>query len=82
MKKVSVEEHAWIQIQNIDGEFITGQIRKYMDSRPFDETNLSITTRGYKLPIRLDQIIRVFPKVTLKEDIKNVNPSMRNANEP
>ena len=83
MKKVSVEENAWIQVQSVDsGNIVTGKIGKYMDARPFDENNLAITIRGYKIPIRLDQIIRVFPKVTLKEDPRDINPSKRDMNEP
>jgi hypothetical protein len=81
MKKVSVEMGSWIQIIDSDGTIVTGLLQRYDQSRPFDEGNLCFYRNGYRIHIRLDKIIHVFPKVILEENPKDINPSKRNENE-
>lgn len=82
MKMVSVEEGAWIQIADpSSGELITGRLKRFRSALPFDESNLSFKRNGYDSPIRLEHIVRVFPKVILKENPKDINPSKRTKNE-
>lgn len=82
MKKVSVELGSWIQIvDSSDGTLVTGQLEKYVQAKPFDENNLAFKRKGYHFLIRLEQIVHVFPKVTLIENPKDINPSKRQENE-
>jgi hypothetical protein len=82
MKKVSVELGSWIQIvDSSDGSLVTGQLEKYLSDKPFDENNLAFKRKGYHIPIFLDQIVHVFPKIELKENPQDINPSKRESNE-
>lgn len=80
MKKISVEIGAWVQaIDSVSGNLKLGQLDRYLKDRPFDENNLCLNHKGYQYPIRLEDIVRVFPKVILEK--KEINPSKRQENE-
>jgi hypothetical protein len=80
MKKISVEIGAWVQaIDSVSGNLKLGQLDKYAQDKPFDENNLCLKHHGFHYPIRLENIVRVFPKVILEE--KEINPSKRQENE-
>jgi len=80
MKKVDVEIGAWVQaVDPVSGNLKLGRLDKYSPDKPFDENNLCLEHHGYHYPIRLEDIVRVFPKVILVE--KEINPSKRQENE-
>ena len=82
MGKVEVEEGSWIIISDSNGKQKLGQVRRKDIDKPFSEKNLAIYIKGEGTSwLRLEEIIRVYPKVTVKENPKDINPSKRDDNE-
>jgi hypothetical protein len=82
MKRVKVEEGSWVQIVDYStGDLVVGQLIKYDDDKPFDENNLCFLRKGYHVPINIEQVVRVYPKIVLEKKLKEINPSKRTENE-